>query len=62
MSCACEHKKMSEEYERIRRLAKSYAKIEDVTVAIYRKDDGSYNFTVTSETGNKEIIEYITKY
>ena len=62
MSCACENKKMSEEYVRIRRLAKSYAQIEEVTVGLYKKDDGSYDFSPASECENKKIVEYITKY
>ena len=62
MSCACEHKKMSEEYARIRGLAKFYAKMEGITVGLYRKGNGSYDFSPVSECDSKDIVEYITKY
>ena len=61
MSCACEHKKLASEYERMRRLAKATAKIEDKTVALYKNDDGTYGFTADTEI-DKPIVEYISPF
>ncbi len=61
MSCACEHKKMASEYERMYRLAKMTAKLHDKTVALYKNDDGTYGFTTDTET-DKPIIEYVSPY
>ena len=64
MSCACEHRRMGQELDRIRRLAKAWAKMEEETVILYKKDDGTYGFasiSAESEIG-KQIIEYITPY
>lgn len=62
MSCACEHKKMSSEYERILRLAKTLAQMEDESVAIYANGDGTYGFCLASLEIDKTIIEYISPY
>lgn len=62
MSCACENARMSKELERVHRLAKALAKIEDDIVAIYINDDGSYGFIQVSEDIEKPILEYITPY
>lgn len=62
MSCACEHKRMSSEYERILRLAKAFAQLEEDTVAIYANDDGTYGFCLASLEIDKTIIEYISPY
>ena len=62
MSCACEHKKMSSEYQRILRLAKAFARLEDDTVAIYANADGTYGFCLASLEIEKTIIEYISPY
>ena len=61
MSCACEHKKMSSEYERMKKLAKTTARIHEQTVALYQNDDGTYDFTTDTEI-NKPIIEFISPY
>ena len=61
MSCACEHKKMSSEYKRMRRLAKATAKLNDKTVALYKNDDGTYEFTTDIEI-DKPNVEYISPY
>ena len=61
MSCACEHKKLSSEYERMRRLAKATACMNECTVALYRNEDGTYGIS-TDEKPDKEIVEYITQY
>lgn len=60
MSCICEQKKLSSEYERMKRLAKAAAILRGETVSLYRNEDGTYGFT-TIET-NKPIVEYITPY
>lgn len=62
MSCACENKKMSSEYQRILRLAKAFARLEDETVAIYANADGTYGFCLASLEIEKKIIEYISPY
>lgn len=64
MSCACEHKRMGQELERFRRLAKAWAKMEGNTAIIYKNDDGTYGFasiSAASEIG-KPIVEYITPF
>lgn len=61
MSCACEHKRLASEYERMRRLAKAAAKLRDKTVALYKNDDGTYGFTTDTDS-DKSIVEYITPY
>ena len=64
MSCACENKRMSQELERFRRLAKAWAMMEGQTAAIYKNEDGTYGFasiSAESEIG-KQIVEYITPY
>lgn len=60
MSCACEHKKLSSERERITRLARGFAKVENCCVAIYANDDGTYGFCRADQEINKTIIEIIT--
>lgn len=61
MSCTCEHKKLASEYERMHRLAKATAKMEDKTVILYKNDDGTYGYTCDTET-DKPIVEYISPY
>lgn len=61
MSCACENKKLAKEYERIYRLAKATAKLQQTTVALYKNADGTYDFTNETDI-NKPIIEYISPY
>ena len=41
MSCACEHKKLASEYNRMWRLAKATAKLHEQTVALYQNEDGT---------------------
>jgi hypothetical protein len=41
MSCACEHKKLASEYERMHRLAKMNAILYKKTVALYKNEDGT---------------------
>lgn len=62
MSCACENKRMGQEYERIRRLAKAWAIMEEVTVVMYKNSDGTYGFTSALDKVGKPIVEYITPY
>lgn len=62
MSCACEHKKLGKELERIRRLAKGFAVAESVTVVLFKNSDGTYGFCSADNEISKEIIEYITPY
>lgn len=62
MSCACENRKLGQEYDRIHRLAKALAKLEDCLVAIYQRPDGTYGFTAEPSAINEPIVEYITQY
>lgn len=62
MSCACENRRMGQELDRIRRIAKAWAKMEEEIVAIFRNDDGSYGFTSISNEIEKPIVEYVTPY
>ena len=61
MSCACEQKRLSSEYERMRRLAKATAKLEPQAVALDKNNDGTYGFTTDIEI-DKPIVEYISPY
>mgnify|MGYP000678332839 CR=1 FL=1 len=61
MSCACEHKKLASEYNRMLRLAKATAKLDEKTVALYKNEDGTYGFTTDTEI-DKQIVEYISPY
>ena len=62
MSSDCEHKRMGQEIDRFRRLAKSWAKMNDETAVIYRHPDGTYGFASISSEIDKPIVEYITQY
>jgi hypothetical protein len=62
MSCACENRKLGTELERIRRLAKAYATEEQTDVAIYRREDGTYDFCEVEQMNGKTIVELISKY
>ena len=63
MSCACEHKRMAGEYDRMWRLAKALAKLQKLTVALFKNPDGTYGFSVVSDDiTDKEIVEYISPY
>lgn len=62
MSCNCENKRLGKEIQRIRRLAKAWAKLNDETVAIYKNPDGTYDFISASVKIDKPIVEYITQY
>ncbi|MDE7465010.1 MAG: hypothetical protein K2M59_03925 [Muribaculaceae bacterium] len=53
---------MSKEIERIRRLAKGWARMEGQTAVLYQKDDGTYGFSAITEEINNPIVEYITPY
>lgn len=61
MSCACENKRYSGEYKRIWQLAKALAVLEECTVALFKKDDGTFDFTTDTEI-DKPIVEYISPY
>ncbi len=62
MSCGCENKRLSAERERIRRLAKAWAVMEQAVAVLYKKADGTYGFAPESENVDVEIIELITPY
>lgn len=53
---------MGQEIDRFRRLAKSWAKMNDETAVIYRHPDGTYGFASISSEIDKPIVEYITQY
>ncbi len=62
MSCACENRRMGSDKERIRGLAKAWAKNEGKTVAMYKNADGTYGFMSAELVIDKHIEEYITPY
>lgn len=62
MSCACEQKRLRQEIDRMRRLAKVFAEIENTTAVLYKNEDGTYGFMSADTETDKEIIEYITPY
>ena len=62
MSCACENKRLRQEYERIRRLAKVWAEMEEETAVLYRNEDGTFGFASASEEIVKPIVEFVTPY
>lgn len=62
MSCACENRKMASDLDRIRRLAKAFAKIEGADVAVLCNSDGTYSFQLASLPTDKTIVEYVTPY
>ncbi len=62
MSCGCQNKRLGQELERIRRLAKAFAKSEGVTVGIIKKADDTYGFGIAADVEANTIIEYITPY
>ena len=61
MSCACENKKKSSEYERMRRLAKAAAELHEKTVVLFMNEDGTYGFSIDLEI-NKLNVEYISPF
>ena len=62
MSCACENRKNAGDLDRIRRIAKKFAQMEQTTVAIIRNNDGTYGFSAVTEKKANPIIEYISEY
>ncbi len=48
--------------ERIRKLAKAYARLEDSVVAVYAKGDGSFGFGKLCDVPGRPVLEYITPY
>lgn len=59
MSCDCENKKKSSEYERMYRLAKACAKMEGAIMELRQSDDGTYSFNRVGVEGKGKLIEYI---
>lgn len=62
MGCACEHRKIGQDLERARRLAKAYARMEGRVAVIVQAANGTYSFLPLEESTDKTIIEYITEY
>lgn len=62
MSCGCENKQLGQEIERIRRLAKAFAKSEGCTVGIILKQDKTYGIVPVNGVNPDEIVEFITPY
>lgn len=60
MSCACENKKAATEYDRIHRLAKNLAKLENCLVGIFKTGAGTYDFSALPV--DKDIIEVVSPY
>ena len=63
MSCACGDRRRWQDVDRIRGLAKTWAKMENETVVLYRRTDGTYDFSpIDKNEPENEIVEYITPY
>ncbi len=62
MSCACNNRRLAQEYERIYRLAKGLARMECKDVVIFRNADGTYGFIQAGKETDKPIVEYVTPY
>lgn len=53
---------MASQYERIRRIAKAWSRMEDAVAVIFRNEDGTFGFVSAAENIQKPIVEYITPY
>lgn len=62
MSCACNNRRLAQEYERIYRLAKGLAVMEGKDCVIFKNEDGTYGFLAADREIDKEIVEYVTPY
>lgn len=63
MSCACENRRLAQERDRIYRLAKGWARMEDKEAVIFRNGDGTFGFASASDIeSDREIVEYVTPY
>lgn len=62
MSCMCEQKQLQSDYQRMRKLAKALAMLENSTVEIWKNADGTYQYGVIGTAGSNTVIEYITDY
>lgn len=61
MSCACENKKLSKEHERMRRLAKATAILQETDVVLYKNADGTLGISTDLDT-DRQILEYLSPY
>lgn len=59
MSCGCENKRKASEYDRMRRLAKTFAVMRQHVVELRKSSDGTYSFNSLGENGRGEIVEFI---
>lgn len=62
MSCECENRRLGAERERIYRIAKAWAAAENITVALYKNEDGTYGFASVHDCDSKQIEEFISPY
>ena len=60
MSCDCQNKKYSKDYERIKELARKMSKMDQKPYFIYKKGD-SFNFEPVYPVSNKvvEALEFV---
>lgn len=62
MSCACDNRRRAMEYERIYRLAKALARMEEADAVIYVMKDGTYGFSLAETEIDMNILETVTPY
>lgn len=63
MSCNCNNRLLAQEYDRIYRLAKAFARMEGKEAVVFKNDDGSYGFKAAQEIEEDyNIIEIVTPY
>lgn len=58
MSCACQNKKLASELDRISRLARKMAIIEQCIYEVRKHDDGTYSFNKKGNGTKGKIVEY----
>jgi phage terminase large subunit len=58
MSCGCENRKLSVEYERIASLAKKAAMLDRCNYVVYIRPDGTYAFDKEGTEIEGKIVEY----
>ena len=58
MSCACQNKKLASELERISKLARKMAIIEQCVSEIRKHSDGTYSYNKLGYGSKGEVVEY----
>jgi len=59
MACGCRNKERMSALCKVRELAKKNAVLDQTMVTIYKKADGSYNFTAFGSDYEGEMVEIV---